>query len=235
VTPQVRERPRCLVVEDERKVAAALAEGLESEGFALTVENGGDRALSRLLSDDFDVVLLDLTLPERDGFELLAALRRRGTDTRVLVMTARDALEDRLCSLDGGADDYLIKPFAFEELLARMRALLRRGRVTESSHLVVGDLRMDLDARRVTRGGRPVDLTLREFELLEYLMRRARQVVPRDASGRDVWQETSRFTTLDNVIDVHVARLRRKIDAPGGIKLLWTMRGVGFVIDEEKP
>jgi two-component system, OmpR family, copper resistance phosphate regulon response regulator CusR len=153
----------------------------------------------------------------------------------VLVLTARDTLQDRVVGLDSGADDYLVKPFAFAELLARIRALVRRGRESEVPRLGVGDLKMDLITRKVTRAGQPVELTVREFELLEYLLRHHGQVVSRDTLARDVWKETSRTTPLDNVIDVHVARLRRKVDHEQMTKLIHTVRGVGFMIREGEP
>jgi DNA-binding response OmpR family regulator len=224
-----------LVVEDELKVAAALQEGLEREGYAVMVAPTGEDAFFRVNTERFDVVLLDLTLPGRDGLQILKALRQRGLDTRVLILTARDTLEDRVQGLDSGADDYLVKPFAFAELVARIRALVRRGRVVEAPRLGVGDLNMDLWTRKVTRGGRPIDLTAREFELLEYLLRFEGQVVSRDTLAREVWQERGRTSTLDNVIDAHVARLRKKIDHDWPVKLVHTIRGVGFVLREEAP
>ena len=180
----------------------------------------------------FDLVLLDLMLPGRDGFEVLAQLRRHGLKSPVLILTARDAVEDRVQGLDGGADDYLVKPFAFPELLARIRVLVRRGRPDEALRLGIADLAMDLLTRRVTRGGRVLDLTVREFALLEYLLRHSGQVVSREMLARDVWKEASRGTPLDNVIDVNVARIRKKVDHGFGVKLLHTVRGVGFVIRE---
>jgi DNA-binding response OmpR family regulator len=153
----------------------------------------------------------------------------------VLILTARDTLEDRVTGLDSGADDYLVKPFAFEEVLARLRALLRRGRVSEPLRLRVGDLELDLVTRKVMRGGKPVELTVREFELVEYLMRHQGQTVSRGTLARDVWKETARTTSLDNVIDVHIARLRRKVDLDQGVKLIHTVRGVGFSLREGEP
>ena len=157
---------RVLVVEDEMKVANALREGLEDERFEVVVERTGEGAFFRVNTESFDIILLDLTLPGRDGLEILQALRQRGVKTPVLVLTARDSLQDRVTGLDAGADDYLVKPFAFAELLARIRALVRRGRVAETPRLSVGDLEMDLVTRKVTRRGQPIELTLREFELL---------------------------------------------------------------------
>jgi DNA-binding response OmpR family regulator len=224
-----------LVVEDEQKVAAALREGLQGEGYAVTVAPTGEDAFFRINTETYDVVLLDLTLPGRDGLQILKALRQRGADTRVLILTARDTLEDRVKGLDSGADDYLVKPFAFAELIARIRALVRRGRVVEPPRLRSGDLHMDLWTRKVTRAGRPIDLTAREYELLEHLLRFEGQVVSRDTLARAVWQERGRSSTLDNVIDAHVARLRKKVDLDEPMKLIHTVRGVGFVVREEAP
>jgi len=226
---------RILVVEDESKVADALREGLEDERYDVVVERTGEGAFFRVNTETFDVVLLDLTLPGRDGLEILRALRQRHMETPVLVLTARDSLEDRVTGLDAGADDYLVKPFAFAELLARIRALVRRGRVADAPKLSVGDLEMDLVTRKVLRAAKPVDLTVREFELLEFLMRYQGQVVSRETLARDVWKETARTTPLDNVIDVHIARLRRKVDLEHNVKLIHTVRGVGFMLREGEP
>ena len=226
---------RILVVEDEQKVADALREGLEDERYDVVVERTGEGAFFRVNTETFDVILLDLTLPGRDGLAILRALRQRRMETPVLVLTARDSLDDRVTGLDAGADDYLVKPFAFAELLARVRALVRRGRVADAPRLSVSDLEMDLVTRKVVRGGRPVDLTVREFELLEFLMRYHGQVVSRETLARDVWKETARTTPLDNVIDVHIARLRRKVDHEQTVKLIHTVRGVGFMLREGEP
>jgi len=226
---------RILVVEDEQKVADALREGLVDERYDVVIERTGEGAFFRVNTETFDVVLLDLTLPGRDGLEILRALRQRRMETPVLVLTARDSLEDRVTGLDAGADDYLVKPFAFTELLARIRALVRRGRVADAPKLAVGDLEMDLVTRKVLRAGKPVDLTVREFELLEFLMRYQGQVVSRETLARDVWKETARTTPLDNVIDVHIARLRRKVDLEHTVKLIHTVRGVGFTLREGEP
>jgi two-component system, OmpR family, copper resistance phosphate regulon response regulator CusR len=227
---------RVLVVEDEQKVANALREGLEGERYDVVVERTGEAAFFRLNTEDFDAILLDLGLPGRDGLQILKAVRERGMKTPVLVLTARDSVQDRVAGLDSGADDYLVKPFAFAELVARIRALVRRGRSTESPRLAAGDLDIDLITRKVTRAGRQVDLTVREFELLEYLLRHHGQVVSREALARDVWQEIARSTPLDNVIDVHIARLRRKVDAADhAVKLIHTVRGVGFMLREGEP
>jgi DNA-binding response OmpR family regulator len=178
-------------------------------------------------------VILDLMLPGRDGLEVLATLRKRKLDTPVLILTAKDTVDDRVHGLDVGADDYLIKPFAFSELLARIRALLRRGRPDQALKLQHDDLTIDLPTRKVARAGAPIELTVKEFEILEYLLRHAGRVVSREMLARDVWRITARATPLDNVIDVTIARLRRKIDDPFITKLLHTVRGVGFILRSE--
>lgn len=226
---------RILVVEDEQKVANALKEGLESERYEVVVAPTGEDAFFRVNTEKFDLILLDLMLPGRDGIEILTTIRKRGLETPVLVLTARDTLQDRVFGLNSGADDYLVKPFAFAELLARIRALLRRGRTGDALRLGVADLDMDLVTRKVTRGGRTIELTAREFEILEYLLRHESQVVLRDTLARDVWKETARGTPLNNVIDVHIARLRRKVDLDQPAKLIHTVRGVGFMLCEGEP
>ena len=226
---------RILVVEDELKVANALREGLEGERYDVVVERTGESAFFRVTTESFDAILLDLTLPGRDGLEILKAMRDRGIKTPVLALTARDSLQDRVLGLDTGADDYMVKPFAFAELVARIRALVRRGRAAEIPRLSVADLELDLITRKVSRRGSLVDLTAREFELLEYLLRHQGQVVSRESLARDVWKETARTTPLDNVIDVHIARLRRKIDTEQREKLIHTVRGVGFMLLEGEP
>lgn len=226
---------RILVVEDEQKVANALREGLEDEHYDVMVAPTGEDAFFRVNTEKFDLILLDLMLPGRDGLQILTTIRKRGLETPVLLLTARDSLEDRVTGLNSGADDYLVKPFAFEELLARIRALLRRGRTVDMLRFGIADLDMDIVTRKVTRGGRHVDLTAREFELLEYLMRHEGQVVMRDMLARDVWKETARGTPLNNVIDVHIARLRRKVDVEPFEKLIHTVRGVGFMLKQGEP
>src|SRR6476660_6501495 len=221
---------RALVVEDEPKVAEALRRGLRNEGFEVSLSNTVEGALLQLADETFDVILLDLMLPDGDGVDLLSTLRSRHVETPVLVLTARDSVEDRITGLDCGADDYLVKPFAFEELLARVRALLRRPSLGEPIRLSVADLEMDLATRQVTRRGHTIDLTGREFDLLNYLMRHEGRIVSRGMLAQRVWRDTSRSTTLDNVIDVHMARVRRKIDVAGATKLIHTVRGVGFTL-----
>jgi DNA-binding response OmpR family regulator len=224
---------RILVIEDESKVARAVRDGLRAEGYEAEVAGTGDDGLALARRERFDLVVLDLMLPGRGGLDVLAERRRAGDATPVLVLTARDTVADRVSGLDAGADDYLVKPFAFAELLARVRALLRRGRPETPSRLSVADLEVDPVARRATRAGRALPLTAREFELLEFLVRHQAEVVSRDQISREVWREPSRGTPLDNVIDVHIMRLRRKVDREAGTRLIHTVRGVGFVVREE--
>lgn len=223
---------RLLVVEDEAKVARALKEGLEAEHYEVRVARTGEEGFFLASSETFDLVVLDLMLPGRSGIEVLHTLRKRSLGTPVLILTARDAVEDRVRGLDTGADDYLIKPFAFPELLARIRALVRRGRPQEVLRLKAGDLEMDLAVRRVARQGNNLDLTTKEFELLEYLLRHQGHLVSREMLAREVWMEQARSAPLDNLMDVHIARLRKKVDQAFPSKLIHTVRGVGFVLKE---
>jgi two-component system copper resistance phosphate regulon response regulator CusR len=225
---------RILIVEDERKLAQVLESALRAERYEVVVAHTGQDGFAHASTERFDLLLLDLLLPGRSGLEILHTLRQRHVQTPVLILTARDGVGDRVLGLDLGADDYLVKPFALPELLARVRALLRRGRPAEILRLAAGDLELDLTARRVTRAGRPVDLTTREFELLEYLLRHHGHVVSREMLAHDVWKEPRRATPIDNVIDVQVARLRRKVDGDGQARLIHTVRGVGFVVREEE-
>jgi DNA-binding response OmpR family regulator len=226
---------RILVVEDEAKVARALKEGLESEHYDVVVARSGEEGFFLANAETFDVVVLDLMLPGRTGIEVLGAFRRRGLQTPVLILTAKDAVGDRVLGLNSGADDYMVKPFAFAELVARVRALLRRGRADQILRLKALDLEMDLVTRTVMRGHQTLDLTAREFELLEYLLRHQNQVVSREMLARDVWKESSRGTPIDNVVDVHIARLRKKVDREFPTKLIHTVRGVGFTVRQGEP
>src|SRR5262249_40079778 len=227
--PPSRSAVRILVVEDERKIARALRTGLESEGYEVETAETGEEGFFLANARAFDVVILDLMLPGRSGLDILATMRRRGIRSPVLILTARDAIEDRIVGLDAGADDYLVKPFAFAELLARLRALLRRGRIDQVLKLKLADLELDVVLRRASRGGQALHLTLREFELLEYLLRNQGNIVSREMLARDVWKESGRATSFDNVAEVHVARLRKKLDEPFPLKLLHTVRGLGYV------
>jgi two-component system, OmpR family, copper resistance phosphate regulon response regulator CusR len=223
-----------LIVEDDPKTARAVANGLIAAGFKVDVARDGDEGCVAIQKDSYDLLLLDWMLPGRDGIELIRILRTRGLKTPVLLLTARDALEDRVLGLESGADDYLVKPFAFAELLARINALLRRAGDTEPLRKRVGDLVLNVETREATRAGEAIALTPREFELLAYLMRHKGQTVTRAMLAKDVWREPQRATPIDNVIDVHVAHLRRKVDDTHETKLIHTVRGVGFVLREER-
>ncbi len=226
---------RILVVEDEPKLSGAIKAGLEDDGYSITTAATGEDGFYLIHSESFDLLLLDVMLPGRDGLEILSTIRRRGIKTPVLLLTAKDTIEDRVRGLDAGADDYLVKPFAFPELQARIRALLRRGKTDAPPKLIVADLVIDPASHSAGRAARRLDLTTREFELLEYLMRNEGRVVSREMLARDVWKEASRHTPLDNVIDVHIGRLRRKVDDPFEKPLVHTVRGVGFMLRIEAP
>jgi two-component system copper resistance phosphate regulon response regulator CusR len=224
-----------LVIEDEPKVGHALQQGLKAEGYEVVLAETGEDGFFLASSRAFDLIVLDLMLPGRNGLEVLAALRKQTSTVQILILTAKDTIEDRVTGLDAGADDYLVKPFAFPELSARIRALLRRGKSEPATPLKIGALEIDPVTRTVLREGRRLELTVREFELLEFLVRNQGRVVSREMLARDVWKEPGRATPLDNVIDVHVARLRKKLDDPFASKLLHTIRGVGFILSEEIP
>jgi two-component system, OmpR family, copper resistance phosphate regulon response regulator CusR len=223
-----------LVVEDEIKMAKALQEGLEADDYAVSVAHTGEEGFYLAQSAPFDMMILDVMLPGRDGFEILSTLRQRGMKTPVLLLTSRDTLEDRVRGLDIGADDYLVKPFAFPELLARLRALLRRGKTDAAQRVKVADLEVNVALRSVTRAGELIELTAREFDLLYYLLINRERVVSREMLAREIWKEVARQTPLDNVIDAQMVRLRRKIDGQFEKKLLQTVRGVGFILREEQ-
>ncbi len=223
---------RILVVEDERKVASFLRQGLEEEGHAVEVVGDGAAALEAVDADaGFDLVVLDVMLPKRDGFDVLKTLRRQKVRTPVLMLTARDGVADKVAGLDGGADDYLTKPFAFEEFLARVRALLRRGTSQPAPVLKIADLTLDPATREVTRGSRRIVLTAREHALLEYFLRNTGRVLTRPMIAQHVWGLD--FDPESNIVDVYVGYLRRKIDGDGEARLLHTLRGAGYRLATE--
>ncbi len=222
-----------LIIEDELKLAAAVAQGLGDHGYGVTFAHNAGEAEAHLHRQDIDLVLLDVMLPGQSGLEILRSMREQGRKTPVLMLTSKDSINDRVDGLDAGADDYLVKPFAFPELLARVRALLRRNEPRVASTLQIADLDLDLAGRTAVRSGIALDLTAREFDLMEYLALNRGNVVSREMLAKEVWKETARFTPIDNVIDVQIARPRRKLDDPFVTKLLHTVRGVGFVLRRE--
>ena len=222
---------RILVVEDERKVLRSLERGLQGEGYDVVAAATGEEGFQQATAQPFDCIVLDLLLPGRDGLQVLADLRQTGSKVPVLILTARDAVEDRVIGLDAGADDYLVKPFAFAELLARLRVLLRRERAGPETVLRAGDLEVDLLNRRASRAGQELALTQREFEVLAYFLRHKNQVVTRDMLGRDVWKEPN--YALTNVIDAYISLLRRKVEKPGQRPLIHTLRGMGYSLREQ--
>ncbi|HLB26445.1 MAG TPA: response regulator transcription factor [Dehalococcoidia bacterium] len=223
---------RVLVVEDERRIADFICKGLSEHGYGVDVAYDGDEALHWPDVAEFDVIVLDVMLPGRDGIEVCRTLREQGLRTPILMLTARDAVEDRVRGLDSGADDYLVKPFAFAELVARLRALARREPAAKDTALRVGDLLLDTTTREVSRGNQRIDLTTKEYALLEYLMRHANQVLTRTMIAEHVWNYD--FDNATNVIDVHIRNLRRKIEDPFPTKLLHTVRGAGYRISSRR-
>ncbi len=219
---------KLLLVEDDARTARAIARGLREEGYVVDVAASAEDGEELVSAADYRLLIVDWYLPAKDGVAMCRALRQRGVTTPILMLTARDALADRVAALDTGVDDYLTKPFAFAELLARLRALLRRSDFSRPTVLSIGDLRMDPVTHRVSRGGIPIQLTVKEYQILELLMRRAGEVVPRSQIEHELWGEVSDVTS--NSVDVHVSHLRRKIDAPGGRRMVHTVRGRGFYI-----
>lgn len=219
---------RVLVVEDEQKMADLIKRGLEEEGMEVETAYDGETGLQAGRAGKHDLMILDVMLPGRDGFEVSRTLREAGIKTPILMLTAHDATEMKVKGLDSGADDYLTKPFAFAELLARLRALQRRSHAEETTKLQVGDLTLDLITRHASRGGKEVPLTGKEFALLEFFMRHPDEILSRELLSEKVWEET--FDTLTNVIDVYINYLRNKIDRQFEPKLIQTVRGVGYLL-----
>ncbi len=232
-TSPVREMPQILVVEDEPKTLQSLTDGMREEGWSVVGTSDGEEAIGLIDRLTFDLVVLDWNIPGRDGFGVLRYLRERGTPIPVLMLTARGSLDDRVNGLDAGADDYLAKPFAFAEVLARCRALLRRSTQSHEIMRSYRDLQLDTRSRIAYRAGQEIPLTPREVDVLEYLLRYQGQVVSREMLERDVWRQVHRFSSLDNVIDVQMMRLRRKVDANGAEKLIYTLRGLGYRLGRE--
>jgi DNA-binding response OmpR family regulator len=220
---------RILLVEDEPRMANVIAKGLREHSYAVDIASDGDAGLYQTAINDYDVIVLDVLLPQRDGFEVCRELRRRGNATPVLMLTARAAIDDRIAGFDAGADDYLTKPFSFRELLARIRALLRRDSQLRPDVLEIGDLVVDSASHRVCRGNHEVPLTAKEYALLEYLARRAGQLVSRSEIAAHVWDES--FDPFSNIIEVYINRLRKKIDGSHSNKLLHTRRGEGYILE----
>jgi DNA-binding response OmpR family regulator len=223
---------RVLVVEDDRKVAAFIQRGLEEEGYAVDVLHDGSEAGGQALCIDYDAAVLDLMLPGRSGFQVLRDLRAQKADLPVLVLTAKDAVEERIAGLDAGADDYMVKPFALAEVSARLRALLRRGQPRQV-RLHVADLEMDLVRRIVTRGDRRIDLRAKEYALLEFLMRNSDRPITRSLIIEHVWD--IHFDSISNVVEVHINALRNKIDRDFAMPLIHTVRGVGYMLSDKAP
>jgi two-component system, OmpR family, copper resistance phosphate regulon response regulator CusR len=221
---------RVLIIEDQKRHLDSLRRGLEAEGYEVAVASTGEEGLAAAAREAIDVIVLDLMLPGRDGMSVLRELRSSGFAKPILILSARDAVEDRVEGLDQGANDYLVKPFAFAEFLARLRVLLRRDLSSRELVLRSGDLEMDLLGRRVTCSGAELDLTGREYELLEYLLRHKNEVVTRDMIAQDVWKEKTGAMT--RIIDVYINALRKKVDRLGRPSLIQTVRGVGYALKE---
>lgn len=221
---------KILIIEDEAKTAAYLQKGLSEEGFVADTAPTGDEGFKLATGNPYDLIILDVMLPGRDGWSIMESLRKEGRQTPVLFLTARDTVQDRVRGLELGADDYLVKPFAFSELLARVRSVLRRGPNRQPGPLKLGDLEIDLAAHRVSRAGKRLELTPKEFALLSLLARRSGEVLSRTLIAEQIWDMN--FDSDSNVVDVHVRRLRMKVDDAFEHKLIHTVRGVGYVLEE---
>ena len=222
---------RILVVEDEKKVASFIKRGLEEEGFSVDVAHDGDEGRYMAETNPYDLILMDVMLPKKDGLTVIRELREQDINSPVLCLTAKDTVDDIVSGLDSGSDDYLTKPFAFAELLARVRALLRRGTADRGAEIYFADLRLDPVAHKVWRGGKEIELTAKEYALLEYFMRNANQTLTRTMIAEHVWDYT--FDSFTNIIDVYVNYLRKKIDKDFDKKLIHTVRGAGYVLKED--
>lgn len=221
---------RLLIVEDERKTGEYLKQGLTEAGFSVDLASNGPDGLHLAKTESYDLIVLDIMLPSLSGLEVLRSIRATGQTTPVIFLSARDLVEDRVHGLETGADDYLVKPFSFAELLARVRTLLRRGRNMDSHQIEIADLQVDFLKRRVWRAGQRIDLTAKEFALLELLVRRRSEVLPRSLIASQVWDMN--FESDSNVVEVAIRRLRSKIDDPSDLKLIRTVRGMGYVLDD---
>jgi DNA-binding response OmpR family regulator len=229
-------RSKILIIEDDRRMSDALASGVEAAGYDVATASSAEEGFFLVHTERPDLLLLDLTLPNRNGLDILRQIRTEAIDVRVLILTSHNTVEDRVEGLRSGADDYLGKPFSFPELMARIDALLRRFTPPSvPGSLTIGDLLLDTKTRSASRGGEKLDLSGREFDLLLYFVENRGRTVSREMLAKDVWRETARYTPIDNVIDVQVARLRRKIDDPFTVKLLQTVRGLGFSLRDPQP
>lgn len=231
--PELEEgyRVRVLLVEDSKRLQQSVGTGLKKSGYAVDVTGDGQEGLWSAESNDYDVIILDLMLPGLDGLSVLRRLREQGKETHILILTAKDTVEDRVRGLQGGADDYLVKPFAFEELLARVQALCRRSFSKKNPRVVISDLEIDTAAKSVTRGGRAISLAPREYKLLEYLALRRGEVVPRGDIESHIYDE--HVEPMSNVVDTTIYALRKKIDLPGAVPLIHTRRGMGYALEAE--
>src|SRR5450432_1973652 len=219
---------RVLLVEDESRVAGFIARGLREQTYAVDIASDGEHALYQASVNEYDIVILDVLLPVKDGYEVCRELRAAGFRAPILMLTARDSVDDRVAGLDAGADDYLVKPFDFKELLARLRALLRRSGIPRPEVMQAADLSLNAASHAVTRAGRPIGLTAKEYALLEFLMLHQDRIVGREAIAQHVWDES--FDAFTNVIDVYIKRLRAKLDAGGANRLIHTRRGEGYIL-----